>query len=205
MKALRLLIFIPLLFACTPSTKVIATWKNPSAAKSYHSVFIATLTSNTVSRSSIETEIANAFSKKGIVSVKSIDEIPPTFKQDSTSKGILLEKIRSKGSDAILTVTLLRKATESRYVSGSYYPSSRYGYYSSFGGYYNYAYPNAYSPGYYESEDVYYLETNLYDSQTEMLIWSAQSKTESYGSLNSLAKEYATIIVDQMFAEKIIH
>ncbi len=199
-----LLLFIPFLFCCTPATKVTATWKNPSASKSYHSIFIATLSSNTVSRSTIETEMANAFAKKGLVTIKSIDEIPPTFKQDSTSKSALLEKIKSTGSEAILTISLLKKATESRYVSGGYSPASHYGYYSSFGGYYSYAYPNAYSPGYYENEDVYYLETNLYDSQTEMLVWSAQSKTESYGSHLSLAKEYAAIMVDQMMRENII-
>ena len=204
MKKFRLLLLFPLLVACYPSTKVIASWKNPGTTKTYHSVFIATLTSNTVSRSTIETEMSNAFSKKGLVTVKSIDEFPPTMKQDSTTKGQLLDRIKNKGSEAILTISLLRKETESRYVSGGYAPVSHYGYYSSFGGYYNYAYPTAYSPGYYEKEDVYYLETNLYDAQTESLIWSAQSRTDSYGSVPTLAKEYANVIVEQMLRENVI-
>src|SRR4051812_8815220 len=137
MKKLKLVFLFPLFVACYPTTKVTASWKNPAASRSYHSVFVATLTSNTVSKSTIENEIANAFSKKNISSVKSIDEFPPTFKRDTIAKEELLEKIRNRGSEAILTVSLLRKETESRYVSGSYAPMSSYGYYSSFGGYYN--------------------------------------------------------------------
>src|SRR6478672_2980498 len=98
MKNYRLLFLLPLMIGCYTGTKVVASWKNPTISKSYHSIFVATLTSNTVSRSTIETEMANAFSRKGLVTIKSIDEIPPTFKQDSTAKGQILQKIREKGS-----------------------------------------------------------------------------------------------------------
>jgi hypothetical protein len=183
---------------CSPNTKITGSWKNPGLNRNYHTIFVSALTANTVVRSTIEQELAKALNARGMASIQSIDVFPPGFAKDSVDRGFVMKTIKQKNADAILTISMQKKETESRYVSGSYAPMSRYDYYGSFGGYYNYWYPSAYSPGYYQQQDVYYLETNLYDSSTELLVWSAQSRTYDYDKLNGLAREYAYIVVDKL-------
>ena len=199
-------IFFAALFlsGCYPTTKITGSWKIPEISRTYHNVFVAALTGNTIAKSTIENELSTALNNKGIKTMKSMEEIPPTYGNDSISRSQLLERVQQSGSDAILTISLLKKETESRYVSGNYAPVSRWDYYNSFGGYYNHWYPYAYSPGYYQKDNVYYLETNLYDTKKEVLLWSAQSRTYSYESLQALSKEYAAVVVDQMIREKVI-
>jgi hypothetical protein len=61
-----------------------------------------------------------------------------------------------------------------------------------------------YAPGYYAQDKVYYLETNLYDAQTEQLIWAAQSKTYDPGSIDSFLKGYVQTIYNQMVKDGLI-
>jgi hypothetical protein len=199
MRRLVYVMILPLLLAgCYPTTKVTGSWKNPKQnEKQYHSVFIATITKNTIAKSTIEKDMGEALAKHGVAVIKSVDELPPTFGRDSLSRQQIRSIVKQKGCDAILTVSFLKKETESRYVSGPYVPM-RWGYYGSFWGYYNYWYPSAYSEAYVTQDAIYYFETNLYDADTEELVWSAQSKTWSYDYLSGFSKEFAALIVDQM-------
>ncbi|MGZ3900526.1 MAG: hypothetical protein ACXVNM_00095 [Bacteroidia bacterium] len=202
---LLVLSFAIFLISCYSSSKITGSWKSPKQTdKTYKSIFIAALTGNTVAKATIEKDLEQMLNKYGIGTVKSLDEFPPSFERDSIRKEVLIERVRKKGSEAILTVTLLRKETESRYTTGNYAPMGRWGYYGSFGGYYNYWYPYAYSDTYYTRDDVYYLETNLYDSATEELIWSAQSQTYSYDGLATHSKEFSNIIGVQMKKDGIL-
>jgi hypothetical protein len=201
MKKMIFLFILPslLLMSCYSTSHITGSWKSPKQSeKTYKTIFVAALTGNTIAKSTIETNLAQMFDKYGVSAAKSIDEFPPTFSKDSVSKEALMQRVRKKGSEAILTISLLKKETESRYTSGTYAPMGRWGYYGSFGGYYNYWYPYAYSDTYYTKDEVYYLETNLYDSSSEELIWSAQSQTYSYDGLATHSKEFSKMIGEQM-------
>ena len=94
------------------------------------------------------------------------------------SKDEVLEMIRKNGQDGIITIALLDEKVETRYVPGTTYSPMRYGgYYGSFGGYYGYYGSTFYDPGYYTTDKSYIVETNLYDTGTETLAWSAQTET----------------------------
>jgi hypothetical protein len=187
--------------ACeTTSTVITGSWKSPKLNKSYHSILIAALTSHAVSKSTIENELAAAFNANGMRALKSIDEFPPNMTASDSDKQVMMNKLSTSGTDAILTVSLLRKETDSRYVPGSYSydPYGNYGYYRRFWGYYSYWYPYVYEPGYYDTGRVYYMESNLYDTNTEELIWSAQSETYNPIDLPTFAQEFANLIIDKM-------
>jgi hypothetical protein len=181
MKRNTLLLFVAVLIAgCYPATRITGSWKNPGASRKYKSVFVATLMGNAVAKAGIEDELAAALNARGISTRKSMEEFPPSYRQDSVSKEVLLGRVKSGSADAILTVSVLKNETETRHVSGGYAPMNRWDYYNNFWGYYNHWYPYAYSPDYYRDDEIYYLETNLYDADTEVLLWSAQSRTNSY-------------------------
>lgn len=148
--------------------------------------------------------MSEALQKNGLQVTKSMDAFPPGLQKDSVTREALLQEVQGRKIEAILTISLQKKETESRYVSGAYAPMTRWDYYNNFWGYYNYWWPYAYSPGYYESQDIYYLETNLYDAGTEALLWSAQSRTYSYDGLAAISREFAITVCDRMRAEGVL-
>lgn len=200
---MKIKVFITALIAvlfecCAPSTYITGSWKNPKAATTYGNIMVAALTGNTIAKSTLETGVADALGKNVTVT-KSIDEFPPTINSKDSSKATLMRKMKNKNADAVLTISILSRETESRYVrSGGPYAPAGYGYYNDFGMYYDYWYPSFYNDGYYVHDKVYFIETNLYDTSTQKLIWSAQSKTYSYDNLGPFAKEFASVIVSKM-------
>jgi hypothetical protein len=192
--------------ACAPSSKITSTWKNEKQTdKKYKSVFVAVLTGNTIAKSVIETEFDEAFTAYHVSAAKSIDEFPPKYTTDSIPKAEIMQRVKQKGSESILTISILKKGTESRYVSGVYSPGMRWGYYNNFWGYYNYWYPFVYSPDYYVNEQVYYMETNLYDINTEELVWSAQSQTYGTDELKTFSKDLAKAVVAKLNSDGLLN
>jgi hypothetical protein len=190
--------------ACTPGTDIIGSWKSADEKASelkIDKLLVAALTGKTNARQTVENDLAGALMKNGFTAVKSIDIMPPTFTEAKVpDKEQLLSKIKGTGVDAILTVALIDEETESRYVPGNnaYAPMPRFGYYGTFWRYYNTWYPTLYSPGYYEEDKVYFIETNLYDAVTEELIWSAQSETYNSASLNGFSEDFASVVISKM-------
>ena len=189
--------------SCKPSTEITGSWKNPNALMvgEVNTILVTALTGRTMARQSMEDELSRALNKQGYKTVKSIDVMPPTLSSGQTvERSDLIAKINGTGADAILTVALLDKETETRYVPGNqgYAPIPRFGYYGTFWGYYNTWYPTLYSPGYYEEDKVYFLETNLYDAKTEQLLWSAQSESYNPSNLPDFADEFAKVVVSRL-------
>jgi len=194
--------------ACSTTTEVTGSWKNPDVTlKPMNTVLVTALTGRNNARQTVETDLANALQKDGIKSVRSLDILPPSFTSSKEpDKEALLKKIKGSNVDAILTVALIDQTTESHYVPGSYgyAPMTRFGYYGRFWGYYTNWYPTLYSPGYYTEEKTYFLETNLYDAHTEELIWSAQSETYNPSSLDSFSKEFSATVLSEMKKDGLI-
>lgn len=199
-----IILLITVAAGCRPSTEITGSWKNENASASFadiQTVIVTALSGRTGARQQVENDLAAALETKGYRTIKSIDVLPPTFTNGETpDREELLSKINGTGADAILTVALIDEETESRYVPGGagYAPMPRFGYYGTFWGYYNTWYPALHSPGYYEEDKVYFLETNLYDAKTEKLLWSAQSETYNPESLTDFASNFAETVVDQM-------
>ncbi|ARS36529.1 hypothetical protein [Pontibacter actiniarum] len=194
-------------WGCTPSTRITGTWKNPEVeSRSYDKVVVAALTDNIRARQTVETDMQNQLQQRGITATRSIDLFPPTVSRSGPDVNLLLQKVKDQHYGAILTVALLDEETDTRYVPGGYgyTPMTRYGWYGRFRGYYTYWYPTLYDPGYYTEEKVYFLETNLYDTETERLLWSAQSKSYSPASLRKASETLAELTVAQMARESII-
>lgn len=208
---LLILLFSVLLFSCaTSNTKITGSWANKEKLKSENikSVFIAVLSSNMEAKTTLEDELAFQAKQFGIESYKSYNVFKRTFTKDEMpSRDELLKTIRSTNAQTIFTVTLQDKETSTRYVPGtnSYYPMGMgYGYYGNFYGYYSSVYPIMYDPGYYKTDKVYYIESNLYDVSSEELIWSAQSATYNPSDLENFIKGYTKTLLEQLQKDGVI-
>lgn len=196
------------LCACSTPTQITNFWKTSQpTGKTYHTIFVAALVHNVNAKASIENNVSAAAEAKGLKAVKSGEIFPPNFtKENVPGKQVMLQKLRELGCDAIYTVTLVKKESESRYVPGSgpYAPYPRYGWYGNFWGYYNYWSPMMYSPGYYTTDKTYYMETNLYDAQTEALLFSVQSATFNPNGIDDFSKSYTAAMVNELAKEGLL-
>jgi hypothetical protein len=206
MKKFLMVLLIIYSAGCAPTTMITGSWKSPAlSSKNLNSILVATLTSNTIAKSVLEKDITDLLNQKGIKTYLSIEMFPPDVSNSDSDRVIIMQKVKGKNIDAILTIALLRTGTESRYVDSSspYDPAGRFGYYRNFWGYYSYWYPYAYDPQYY-TETVYYIETNLYDVASEDLLWSVQSKAYDIGNLQKFSKEFAGTIVNKLTTDGIV-
>ncbi|WP_299987811.1 hypothetical protein [uncultured Pontibacter sp.] len=205
---LPLLLLLTGIAACSSSTQIMGSWKSPEIeAQNYQRVVVAALTDNVLARQEVENDLQAQLQMRGIQATRSIDLFPPSATaKTGPDVNLLIERIKEDGHDAILTATLVDEQTETRYVPGNmgYRPMTRFVWYGSFRGYYNYWYPTLYDPGYYTEDKVYYLETNLYDVNSDRLVWSAQSKSHSPRSLRKAASRFAELTVQKMAEDNVL-
>ena len=194
--------------SCAPSIRTSASWVNKEKIQPpYKSVFILVLTSNLQSKTILENDLATAATAKGLKAYKSVDVFGPVAgKEGLPIKETLMKKISDLGCETIFTVALVDKQSETRYVPGSsamYSPYSYGGYggmgmYGGFGGYYGYSTSIMYSPGYYTTDKIYFVEANLYDAKTEELLMTIQSKADNPSGIQKSSKEYTQTLIDEI-------
>jgi hypothetical protein len=198
-----LLFIVMLLNACTSTNKITYTWTNPNfkPSSSYNKIFVAALVNNPHVRTHLEEEMWLTAKANGFEGERSWDFFPPSFSKPSPpSREIMMKEINRLNCDLIFTITLTDKKSETRYIPGSlglYGPFPGYG--LQFRGFYSYWYPYAYDPGYYVTDKTYFMEGNLFDTKTETLIWSIQTKSINPGSVERFSKE----IIETMFSKSV--
>ena len=165
---------------------------------------VVALTQNVDAKSTIENDLSTALNGRGVLATKSIDIFPPSFSKVVGKEEMMRRIRRNTALHAVVAVSLIRRETASHYVPGSYGYAPVYNYYGRFWGSYLW-YPAFYSPGYYEQDKIYYLETNVYDVKTEELIWSAQSETYNPENLSGFSRELANLITDRLIKDGIFH
>jgi hypothetical protein len=202
-------ILLSIIFSsCSSSSmRIMATWVNkddkPVPQPGKHKIFIFVMTQNYDVQVNLENDLANAAEAKGIRTVKSIDAFGPILTLDKLPKNdVLLKAIRDLGCDGIFTVALVDQESKTHYVQGSsvgvFVPYPGYGAYYS--GYYAYS-PAFYSPGYYETDKTYFIESNLFNAVTEKMLISMQSKVVNPPTAMKASKQYTQMLVTELQAQ----
>jgi hypothetical protein len=104
--------------------------------------------------------------------------------------------VKELGADTILITRMVSKKTVQTYVPGTvYYPPPNYG---TWPDYYGYGYHYMYSPGYIAEDQYAMIETNLYETLHDKLVWAASSETVLSGSKQERIKSYIGIMLNNM-------
>jgi hypothetical protein len=187
--------------SCETTQKVTYSWKNPSfkTEKQYKKIFLAALVNNPHVRTHLEEEMGKAASAQGLINERSLDYFPISFRETTpTSREKMMGKIKELGCDLIFTITLVDKQSETRYVQsglGFYGPFPAYG--LQFRGFYSYWYPYYHDPGYYVTDKTYFMEGNLFDAESETLIWSVQTRTINPESIERFSSDLVSIMLEK--------
>ena len=191
--------FVFLLVSC--STLISSRWKSKSAkAEKYNKILVIGIVSNADSalRGKMEKHLVGDLKDIGYTAISSYEELGPQLPKSANEKS-MLDKLQTKGVDAVLTVVLLDKKKERYYVPGKvqYTPYSTSN--NHFPNYYNTLTTRVFSEGYYEDQTKYFWESNFYSGENEELLYSVQTTSFQSGSLESLAHQYGrTIILDMV-------
>lgn len=192
-----LLILISLFTACKTPQRVLTAWTDPNRPdKKYTTVFIGAIIQNGHLKYVLEDDLGEAAKKKGFKVVKGYEVFPPNFNSDNMrDQEVVLNAIRKKGCDVILTITVIDVKSQTYYTQGTTY--SPYGVGYGFYGYYSYWGPTVYNPGYYTTDKTYFVEANAFDMETQKMFWSVQSKAENPEGIEKTSKEYTTLLMNQ--------
>jgi hypothetical protein len=64
--------------------------------------------------------------------------------------------------------------------------------------------PVVFAPGYVEHLSVISILTKLYDAKTKRQIWSLQTRTANYGTVNDLVQSVSQAVIDNLRARGLI-
>lgn len=219
-----IIVCLTFLLSCLPaaSTKITGTWKDPGAG-SYKDFFVAVLSKKLQTRKTVEFDLSSRLKKEGVNVEPSLDIFPHTEEVETKEqKEAAVEKIKSLGHDAIITVRLLKKTEESRYVPGKVqYAPTNIGYGTgynneqhagnpgagtpgAFGYYYIDNYALASSEGHDETISVYFIESRLFEASTGKLVWSVQSETFNPTNLPAFSAEFSEAVINSLKSNKLI-
>jgi hypothetical protein len=191
--------------ACSTS-RLTTSWKAENfEPRKYNKVMILGLIreADRSIQENMENHFVGDLRELGYNAVSSLAEYgPKAF--DKMEEQAAIDKLKSSGVDAVITIVLLDKKKESKYVPGNMYYTPYGYYYNRFWGYRGVLYRRIYEPGYYVTDTRYFWESNLYDMSTQQLLYSAQTQSFDPSSSASLGHEYGKMIVQDMVKKNVL-
>lgn len=164
------------------NTKLVSSWAKPELGPlQLKRVVAMAVTKDITRRHAMEDAMVAQIQKYGVDATASYKTLEgDRVRNNETAR----DSIRSAGYDGAVVLRLVSTRTEQQYRPGAWsYPTFPM-YYRSFWGYYRYAWPTVYEPGYLTSDQVVAAETLVYDLKQDELVWSGLSETTNPESVD---------------------
>jgi hypothetical protein len=189
-----------LFFSSCSSLKVTHTWLAPAAQpKAYKKIMVVGLIKDKDRqlREKMENHLVGDLTDLGYHAVASLAVFGPRSFEGMQEEAVIA-MLESSGADAVITIVLLDKEKEKKYVP-SMVTRSPYGIYQRrFRRYYSTMNERIYEPGYYSEQTNYFWESNLYNLPEGELLYSMQTKSFDAASAQSQAHAYGKLIVKDL-------
>jgi hypothetical protein len=170
-----------MLSACVNSTQMVATWKDPGATGLHPTRTLAVFMSKEPGmRRMVEDKLAQRL-PGGIPSYKVIPD------EQIAGNDSLRNSLKSLGFDAVVIMRLVGVTTQTTAVSGG---PDFYGYWRYWGA--------AYDPVYYETSELYSVESTMYAMSDGRLVWMGRSQTVDPKNSNKLADYSVNFVVKNL-------
>ena len=179
---------ILVLAGCGPSTKIEKTWTDPSfntaTVQSYKKILVMGLLKDESTRRIAEDKMVAAF--KNVTAVQSYSYLQPA----DTIRSEVEDKLKKDGFDGVVIMRLADVDKSVSYVPGTGY-----------GGWYGYRYS---SPGYYQEDKTFYVETNFYSLPETKLLWSGTTSSVNPSKLDRTIDDVINTLKGQLQKQKLI-
>ena len=187
------LFIVALLFTgCGSSTHVVQSWHDPAVQVTdgaYNKVLVIGLVKDESTRRIAEDRMASFMNGHGKASYTYLG---PDV--EAINDAGMNERMRKDGIDGVIIMRLMDQTKEQTYVAGSTYPS----YYSNPWGYYGHSYGYYSTPGYVRTDVRYTVETNLYSTKRDGLMWTSTTSTVNPTDLGTTVDEIMQAVYDRM-------
>ena len=198
---LAIAVCVAILNACSTSTSVDQVWRDRARADApMGKTLVLAVAPRSDTAVTLENEWVQQLRKRGVDAYALNAMLPGDTQVD---KQAVVEVVKSNVIDTVLVSRLVqRKTVESEIpVAGS---RGVPGYYSSWSGFYGTSRTVASNATYTVERQVAVVETNLYESKSEKLFWSARSDTFLEGSAAELIRGFVQAMIDQMVKSKVL-
>jgi hypothetical protein len=208
MRILALVLATLLLGACAQTR--VASYVDPAyrGGPKLTAVAVAADTARLGEQQALESAAVAALSAQGVRAVRMIDLVPPTRAGGSAAQTAAL---RTSGVQAVLRITVDRRAVAARYIPPAYGPDAFYpygGFYGPYGGYGYYpgAYGGPISSGGWVEEPLARYSASLQDLRSGATIWKADagSRGSSSTDFDDLAADAAKELVGRLHQDGLI-
>jgi hypothetical protein len=171
------LITLLVMTSCAPTTKLTSLWKDERYDKPLKKVMVIGVAEKPVNRRNFEREFTYQLKERGVDAVPSFQILPS---EEMLEKDIIVSKIKELDIDTVLITSL----TDKRVVN------TQVRYYKVYAGSYRAVY----------KDKLVSLETNLFDSKKENLIWSAMSDTflKDGANVNKEISKFIKVMIKQL-------
>lgn len=178
-----LLLFAALLAALAgcATTQITSAWRDEDLGRvPFRKVLVAFQHPDPRLREAVErrmaTEVPNAVPAHAILTHEEVRDIDR-----------VRARVREQGFDSAIVMRLVAVDREVSYVPGRVYAVP--GWYGGFYGYWGYGWRAVYDPGYYRTDRVVHIATNVYSVPDDKLVWASQSETFNPASLPRAVEE----------------
>jgi hypothetical protein len=191
---------------CAAKTKFVSSWKEPSVQKgSVKKIFVVGVARDLAIRRTFEDGFKKALAPSKVAATPSYEWFPdPDLSK--VDRDATAARLKDQGFTHVLVSRLVDQKTIETYVP----PTVMYGGVGpAWPGYYGGWYPymsTTYvaSPGYVQSNEVFSIETNLYDLSKEGVAWSGMTETTLSGGREGEITDFINTIVYEMKAKQLI-
>ena len=197
-----------ILLASCANTKISQSWVEPDNTKSYKDLLIIGIGESEQNRRAYESHFIEELRARGVEAEASYKLIKSNEKID---RDTVTKAIEGMGMDGVIVTHMVAVDEETIYRPTTGYGYGGYGGIGYGGGYYGgmysyYPHVNSYvhNPGYYTTHETYTLETNLYDIESEELVWSARSRTFSPESVQEVIVDLTKLLINDLEDKNLI-
>src|SRR5689334_13171168 len=177
------------LFASCANTEMTDTWTDPSAkGAALQRIAVICLAKDEGLRRMAEDQVT-----RGVQNAQVVPSYQVLAGIDLKDKDAVKAKLSAAGFQGVLVMQMTGVSQELRATS-----------YSTFDGYYGYAYPMAYGPTYLESYPVVHVQSNLYSLPDGKLIWSGSSRTFDPNSAKDVVDDVSREVGKKLEKERIL-
>lgn len=189
----RILIMAAVLFltACATPTRITAVWTdNPKTFPEVGSVVVFATVNDLEARMKAEMALSQQLTVEGLEAVPGMKMFSPDFLKQSDHSNAVSAVLKEKGVDAVMMVSVKRVDQEENFVPGPYYGNPYYyRFYGPYGGW---------NDGYVSTSTEILLETNIYDVNTDKLLYKSQSRTVDPSSVDDTIDSYVPVIIKDL-------
>jgi hypothetical protein len=182
------------LTACA-STTITESWKDPSVERiAFKKVLAMAIFADATLRHIAEDEMV-----RQMPDVEAVPSYTILSEADSQDLEKAKAKITAAGFDGVVTMRLVKSEQQVTPIPGAY-PTA----YPWFWGYYGYAWPTAYDPGFVRADTIVQVETKVYSLKDDRLVWTGLSETFNPRDAQDLVRGVAQAVAADLRKQGII-